>query len=221
MKKKGKNEEMNRASADRYANFKELSQKETEGVDYSVFKRNAGKGLLVMSPHGGGIEPGISEIVRAFADDRTSVYLFEGIKSRGNRDLHVTSACFDDPLAVKMAADHQYVLAFHGYFEPSHCHTLVGGTDRKRAAIFVNALRRHGFSAELQERGARFSGTSPESINNRCKTGLSVQFEISTAQRKAMFGRFSLKGRDGSQNEVFHQYINAVKEGAAAAYGRA
>lgn len=163
---------MNRASADRYANFKELSQNETEGVDYSVFARTAGKGLLVMSPHGGGIEPGISEIVRAFAD-RASVYLFEGIKPRGNKDLHVTSACFDDPLAVKMAADHQYVLAFHGYFDPSHCHTLVGGTDRKRAAIFVNALRRHGFFSGIAGKRRPFFGNIPgkhqQPVQNRAE----------------------------------------------------
>lgn len=209
---------MNRAAADQYASFKELSQNEIEGTDYRVFAQAAGNSLLVMSPHGGGIEPGISEIVKAFAGGY-SVYLLEGIKLRGNHVLHVTSDHFDDPRAIEMAAGHEYVLAFHGYYELSHCRTLVGGTDRKRAEVFVDSLRRHGFSAELLEKSARLSGTSPKSINNRCRTGLSVQFEISTAQRKAMFDRFSRKGRDASKNEVFDRYIKAVKEGAADAYG--
>lgn len=46
---------MNRAAADQYASFKELSQNEIEGTDYRVFAQAAGNSLLVMSPHGGGL----------------------------------------------------------------------------------------------------------------------------------------------------------------------
>lgn len=209
---------MKRVLTDRYASFTELADHETEGIDYTVFSRELESGLLVMAPHGGGIEPGISEIVRALTED-CSVYLLEGLKSSGNKWLHVTSAHFDDPLAMQMAGRHQYILAFHGYEERSLCQTLIGGTDRKRAQVFAEALRKQGFSAVLLSAGACLSGTNPASINNRCKTGLSVQFEISTAQRKAMFGRFGLKGRENSKNEVFYRYLKAVREGAKKAYG--
>ncbi|WP_077737010.1 poly-gamma-glutamate hydrolase family protein [Bacillus sonorensis] len=202
---------------DQYASFTELSKNKQKGIDYTVFSRVSESGLLVMAPHGGGIEPGISEIVRCLASD-FSVYLLEGLKRSGNKELHVTSAHFDDPLAVQMAERHHYILALHGYEEPSLCRTLVGGTDHKRARIFAEALHNHGFSAELLAAGAHLSGTNPASINNRCKTGLSVQLEISTAQRKAMFGRFSLKGREASKNEVFFRYIAAIKEGIENAY---
>ncbi|WP_426621139.1 poly-gamma-glutamate hydrolase family protein [Bacillus licheniformis] len=209
---------MKRALTDQYGSFTEMAENEIEGTDYSVAARDAGSALLVMAPHGGGIEPGISEIVKAFAEG-ASVYLLEGLKRRGNKSLHVTSAHFDCPLALRMAAGHRYILAFHGYEEPAHRHTLIGGTDRRRALMFKETLERHGFSAELAAERGYLSGTNPASINNRCQTGLSVQFEISTAQRKAMFEQFTLKGRRTSQNEVFSRYVKALKEGACIAYG--
>ncbi|MCY7924845.1 poly-gamma-glutamate hydrolase family protein [Bacillus haynesii] len=209
---------MKQALTDQYGSFTEMAENEIEGTDYSVAARDAGSALLVMAPHGGGIEPGISEIVRAF-EEGFSVYLLEGLKRRGNKSLHVTSAHFDCPLAVRMAAGHRYILAFHGYDEPSRRHTLIGGTDRRRALMFAETLEKHGFSAELAAERGYLSGTNSVSINNRCQTGLSVQFEISTAQRKAMFEQFTLKGRRTSQNEVFSRYVKALKEGARIAYG--
>lgn len=135
---------MKQALTDQYGSFTEMAENEIEGTDYSVAARDAGSALLVMAPHGGGIEPGISEIVRAFAAG-SSVYLLEGLKRRGNKSLHVTSAHFDCPLAVRMAAGHRYILAFHGYDEPFRRHTLIGGQIEGAPCC----LRRHWRSTDF------------------------------------------------------------------------
>ncbi|MDI5791573.1 poly-gamma-glutamate hydrolase family protein [Bacillus licheniformis] len=59
--------------------FAELAEHETEGEDYQIEYTDMGTELLILSPHGGGIEGGVSELVRAFSADY-STYLFEGIK---------------------------------------------------------------------------------------------------------------------------------------------
>lgn len=43
------------------------------------------------APHGGGIEPGTSEIADAIGGERGSFYTFGGLKSSGTADLHITS----------------------------------------------------------------------------------------------------------------------------------
>lgn len=180
------------SSADKYANFAELAEHETEGEDYQIEYTDMGTELLILSPHGGGIEGGVSELVRAFSADY-STYLFEGIKPSQNWDLHITSNHFDEPQAVKAVKEHNYTLAFHGYHDIVE-HTLVGGTDTGGAKAIVRALHNQGFSAELVSPSHRLAGGNPENINNQCKTGQSIQLEISTPQREAFF-RSSACGR--------------------------
>lgn len=109
---------------DMYDSFAALSASESE---YRIiYEEKNGSELIVLGPHGGRIEPGVSELVRAFSD-RCSIYLFEGLKQRNNRSLHLTSIRFDEPLALEKVNDHHYALAFHGYYDPKIPHTLVGG----------------------------------------------------------------------------------------------
>ena len=53
--------------ADRYPNFEVLSLNETSGIDFRILARGARAGFAVIAPHGGGIEPGTSEIADAIA----------------------------------------------------------------------------------------------------------------------------------------------------------
>ncbi|MFN2745455.1 poly-gamma-glutamate hydrolase family protein [Bacillus sp. z60-18] len=202
----------NKASAalDKYVNFAELAENEIEGEDYRIEYTDMGTDLLVLSPHGGGIEGGVSELVRAFSDEY-STYLFEGIKPSQNWDLHITSNHFDEPTALEAVSAHNYILAFHGY-EDTEEHTLVGGTDKKGGRAITKALKEHGFSAELVDQDHKFAGTDPDNLNNKCKTGLSIQLEISTPQREAFFARFGLKTRESTSNERFNEYVAVIKE---------
>ncbi|MBU8789137.1 MULTISPECIES: poly-gamma-glutamate hydrolase family protein [Bacillus] len=198
------------ASGDKYANFAELAENEVEGEDYRIEYTDMGTDLLVLSPHGGGIEGGVSELVRAFGEEY-STYLFEGIKPSNNWDLHITSSHFDEPTALEKISEHSYVLAIHGYSDTEK-HTIVGGTDTEVGQAIVDVLSEQGFSAELVDQSHRLSGTDPDNLNNLCKTGKSIQLEISTPQREAFFSRFGLVTRAKSYNKVFTKYVDAIKE---------
>src|SRR6476646_8006552 len=54
---------------------------------------------LLVAPHGGGIEPGTSEILRALTDlSDWAWYEFAGFLRKGNKEaLHITSTHFDEP----------------------------------------------------------------------------------------------------------------------------
>jgi phage replication-related protein YjqB (UPF0714/DUF867 family) len=53
--------------SDRYATFDALRSAHEEGRDFRVEWRLGVSGIAVMAPHGGGIEPGTSEVARALA----------------------------------------------------------------------------------------------------------------------------------------------------------
>jgi phage replication-related protein YjqB (UPF0714/DUF867 family) len=67
-----------------------------------------------VAPHGGGIEPGTSELADAIAGSDLSFYTFEGLKSSGNTDLHITSTRFDEPMCLTLLASSSVVVTLHG-----------------------------------------------------------------------------------------------------------
>ncbi|WP_121642379.1 poly-gamma-glutamate hydrolase family protein [Bacillus vallismortis] len=195
---------------DKYESFVALSASESE---YRIiYDEKNGSELIVLGPHGGKIEPGVSELVRAFSD-QCSIYLFEGVKQRNNRSLHLTSTRFDEPLALEKVNAHHYALAFHGYHDPKTPHTLVGGADRKKAKLICERLNEAGFSAELTSEKGRLAGVHPENIVNRTKREMGLQLEVSTAQRKALFRHFGCHDKSYTQNDLFYRYVEAVKLG--------
>ena len=84
--------------ADKYPDFATLARNERAGVDFGILVRRARPAFAIVSPHGGGIEPGTSEIADGIAVLDFSYYAFEGLKSQGNSDLHITSTRFDEPM---------------------------------------------------------------------------------------------------------------------------
>ena len=100
--------------ADTYPNFAELEQSERAGIDYAILLRREEPEFAIVAPHGGGIEPGTTEIADAIARQRWSYYAFEGIKPRGNSVLHITSTCFDEPMCLTLLSDTNCVVTIHG-----------------------------------------------------------------------------------------------------------
>ncbi|MGE6631527.1 poly-gamma-glutamate hydrolase family protein [Bacillus sp. NPDC077027] len=191
---------------DTYESFQQLIDHEKDGYEIE-YHAEGGSDLLIFSPHGGEIEPGTSEIVEAF-NERYSTYLFEGTKKENNRDLHMTSTKFDEPILTQMIKTYAFSISVHGYASDKR-HTLVGGTDRKMAKSMAESLEKHGFSAEFVQEGERLSGTDPKNINNRNASGESVQLEISMGQRKVFFQDFDIRK---DQKKAFKTYVSALKE---------
>ncbi len=200
-----------RQMIDTYQSYEELSAHERKGIDYQILHERKGDQLLVLSPHAGGIESGVSELIHEISSDY-SMYLFEGLKVKGNHVLHITSTRFDEPLCLSEVHSHHHTFALHGYGETEVLQTLVGGTDRERAAETVKRLTQNGFHALLLAESDRFSGTHPDNINNKCLTGKSVQLEISQAQRRAFFQDFRRRYRRDTQTEQFYRYTNVLKQ---------
>ena len=83
---------------DTYNSFANLAKHAEEGRDFKVRTQERLGTTVIIAPHGGGIEPGTSEIAEAIAGNDLSLYLFEGIRDENNRELHITSTRFDEPL---------------------------------------------------------------------------------------------------------------------------
>lgn len=67
-----------------------------------------------MAPHWGWIELRTSPIAKAITKKWWfSLYSFEWIKKQNNSDLHITSAKFDEPIALWLANSHRNILTIH------------------------------------------------------------------------------------------------------------
>ncbi|MEM5774819.1 MAG: poly-gamma-glutamate hydrolase family protein, partial [Anaerolineaceae bacterium] len=148
--------------------------------------------VLIHTPHGGGIEPGTSEVVRALAGDNFSWYCFEGLCSDANRMLHVTSTRFDEPISAGLLRMCETVLAVHG------CRTrrktiFVGGLHRQWVDRFIRDFNQAGFSAERAEMD--ISGTSPRNLCNRGRLRKGVQIELAEGLRQDLFESLDRAGR--------------------------
>ncbi|MGF0223960.1 poly-gamma-glutamate hydrolase family protein [Bacillus velezensis] len=194
-------------AADKYRNFEELKANELP-FNFSIFSKEQDTDVLILAPHGGGIEGGTSELAKELSE-AYSTYLFEALKTPGAFDLHLTSTNFDEPQALEMLKGHEFTLSLHGYASNDQ-HVLVGGTDREKAEAITNTLNNAGYSAELLDEGTRLSGSSPNNVANKNKTGKSIQLELSTGLRKSMFNTFSLKGRSGTRNKTFYNFIDTL-----------
>lgn len=189
---------------DAYGSFAELAAAETEGEDFRIEARPGETGVLVLAPHGGGIEPGTGELARAVAGDDHALYVFAGTKPRGNRVLHVTSTRFDEPRCLELLAGADRVVALHGCRgdEPA---VQLGGRDAALARRVGAALTGAGFAVVPAEGG--LAGRSPRNVVNRGRTGAGVQLELTRALRDACFEDRGRTRRTGT----FERFVAALR----------
>ncbi|THA86620.1 poly-gamma-glutamate hydrolase family protein [Streptomyces sp. A0592] len=228
-----------------------------EGVDFARrFKRHEmldtsrattpGPRLsTVMAIHGGGIEPGTSELCLAIAGYRPDTlepaaagaplhdyWMFEGLRSSGavpgNGDLHVTSTHNDDPVARSLAAGSANVLSLHGCTAvqaglPAGTKGLVvGGGNGRLRTILADKLDRAGFVVAPGD-PEQLNGDLPENICNRTLTGEGGgQLELTYELRRSLFGDFagapnasSPTKRAQSTNTDFWKFTDACRAALA------
>lgn len=192
-----------------YPDFAQLRRHEREGIDYIILHRAGSSGLLVMAPHGGGIEPGTCAIADAVAGRRHAFYCFKGIKPRGNSVLHITSDRFDEPLAGGMLRQAQWVLAIHGCRDEEPV-VAIGGLDERRGTAVITALERAGIPARPSKRPG-LGGRQPENVCNRGRSAAGVQLEISRGLRMRLFSDLD---RRALRTRVprFQHFVAALKE---------
>ncbi|MEV7679349.1 poly-gamma-glutamate hydrolase family protein [Streptomyces sp. NPDC088341] len=189
----------------------------------------------VMALHGGGIEPGTSELCLAIAGYHPATFavtpaggpvydywMFEGLKSTGNGTMHVTSSHCDDGVALALAAGSLNVLSLHGCqadqagapaSRPEA--VVVGGRNDRFKELLHTALGAAGFQTIDGSDVPDLAGVQPQNIANRTLLGMGGQLEITTELRESMFGTFTRLGRPGSTNEVFDRFVDAARGAVA------
>ena len=159
-----------------------------------------------MAPHGGGIEPGTTDLADAIASRDHAYYSFSGRKAAGNREMHIPSHLFDEPKALTIAAGAWLVVAIHGCTGRKEA-IYIGGLAAPAKAIIAAALESAGFT--VAER-TDLPGASAQNICNRCRTGMGVQLEITAALREKMFEDLLARGRIRT-TATFRTFVEAVR----------
>jgi phage replication-related protein YjqB (UPF0714/DUF867 family) len=217
-----------------------------EGVDYARrFRRQevfddcpAGTGSVVrttvIAPHGGGIEFGTSELCLAVAGYHPATlevtppggvtydyWMFEGLRSSNNSQLHVTSTHCDDTVALSLCAGALNVLALHG------CTTTQAGLEDGAKAVLVggrNALLKRAlleaFAAvqicaiDAIDRDA-INGDQQANIANRTLLGMGGHLEITGPLRETMFEVNTREDRKNTTTQVFWDFVTACRSAVA------
>ena len=194
---------------DKYSTFADLVASEPEDA-YRIFVSDRGSSVVIAAPHAGGIEPGTSEISLALAADSLSCYLFEGLKAKGNSDLHITSSSFDEPKCRSLLQSSDTVVTIHGESSDEEA-VYLGGLDLIALTSLHAALTKHGFSAKEHE-NPDLQGRSKRNICNIGRTGIGVQLEISMGMRHIFFSALTRDGRQKPTSRL-NDFCVAVRKG--------
>ena len=185
----------------------------------------------IIAPHGGGIEPGTSELCLAVAGYHPATlpqtppagvtydyWMFEGLRRNDNDKLHVTSTGCDDEIALSLCGGALHAVALHG-FRPDpgdDTDVLVGGAtkgvDGSLRQAMLDALNDAGFTAVGVDAGGELDGDSECNIVNRTLLGMGAQLEISTPLREAMFTEHTRPRRKHTTTEVFWTFVAVCRD---------
>jgi phage replication-related protein YjqB (UPF0714/DUF867 family) len=193
---------------DKYKSFEELRRAEPRAA-FEIISRKRNSPVVIAAPHGGGIEPGTSEIARSIAGDEFSYYLFEGRKATDNGDLHITSNRFDEPQGLALVTAAEFVLAVHGEADQDEI-VYIGGLDEGAKLELAGALQEAGYAAREPGKVA-LAGRDKFNICNRGVTGAGVQLELSLGLRRSFFRSLDRTGRQ-QQTDKLAPFAAVVRE---------
>jgi phage replication-related protein YjqB (UPF0714/DUF867 family) len=151
---------------------------------------------LLIAPHGGGIEPGTSEIMRAVANlGGWAWYDFAGFLRQGNKEsLHIASTRFNEPMLMTLLAQPKFVVTFHGSGDAGEPLACVGGKWKHGRGAMIEAINstsaEHGLRATDATEGSaahHLRGLDDANLTNRGKSGEGVQIEFSREARNLLF----------------------------------
>jgi phage replication-related protein YjqB (UPF0714/DUF867 family) len=179
---------------------------------------------IVVAMHGGGIEAGTSEIALATAGYHPATlvpsadglgvhdfWLFEGLLSSGNGDLHVTASHYDEPIATELVQNATRCISLHGCTDKQARGKIqLGGLDTDFRDVVLEQLCAAGISAQIAT-NPLLDGSLPDNIANKTKRGGCVQLEMGTSYRKSLFGINTRPQRKNTTNEEFRTLVRALR----------
>jgi phage replication-related protein YjqB (UPF0714/DUF867 family) len=185
----------------------------------------------ILAPHGGGIEPGTSELCLAVAGYHPAglpqippaevtydYWMFEGVRDRGNAELHVTAVGCDDGVAVSLCAGSLNALALHGFrprppdMSADDQVVLVGGGHITLRGYLLEGLRTADFDARDASEHGELNGNARCNILNRTLLGMGAQLELSTPLRDAMFTEHNRSQRKHTTTQLFWTFVAACRD---------
>lgn len=191
---------------------------------------NAKTQTIVMAIHGGGIEPGTSEIALAAAGYHPATlapvvdghelhdfWLFEGLRSTGNSDLHVTASNYNEPIATELVQNAQRCISLHGCSDAQAKVSKtqpdgiiqIGGRDLVLRDIVLEELTVAGIPVEITT-NPDLLGEDPDNIANKTQLGGCVQLEMGTSFRASLFGTNTRPQRKNTTNPRFWLVVGAL-----------
>jgi phage replication-related protein YjqB (UPF0714/DUF867 family) len=237
-----------RDTADTYSSNTELYQDPSlvETVDYARRYRRQelfDDGLpehcsvtrtTIIAPHGGGVEFGTSELCLAIAGYHPATlavsagtgitydyWMFEGLRSKNNSELHVTSTHCDDGVAVSLCAGALNVLALHGCTPaqaglPDDAEVvLVGGRNSTLQQHLLDEFATAGLGAMDAAGIEQLNGDDPANIANRTLLAMGGHLELTGPLRRVMFAVNSRGRRKDTTTEVFWTFVAACRNALA------
>jgi phage replication-related protein YjqB (UPF0714/DUF867 family) len=181
--------------------FQAITRHATEGNDFEIEYQFRDSEILVMSPHGGKIEAYTDVLAKIIASDTFSCYIFRGIREKGNGLLHITSHCFDEPVAIRAANRADTVVTIHGAGNKEADFIMIGGLDTVLCREMEFGLKHAEFPVVPPTRG--MGAKHPMNICNRGKSGKGLQLELSY--------KFRMRLKDHKQQRrIFTESVRAV-----------
>lgn len=202
-------------AVDKYKSMTDLQQHTTEGKDWQIHTNDEKNKTVVMAPHGGGIEPGTSEVAREIADkSKSGYYSFSAIRPVNNQQLHVTSANYNEPKAEQMVGQSDRTVSIHKTAREGR-DAYIGGRDQALRNSISQSLTKEGFN--VGEATGNIAGQNPQNIVNRNRNGAGVQIEVSNKAVRSFYkdGNVSRPARENTNNYTprMHAFTTGVSNG--------
>jgi len=196
---------------DRFDCFADLQRVFREENHYRRTILDRAGPLVILAPHGGGIEPGTSELARAVAGEEFSLYLFEAVlrSTSGSRDLHITSTRFDEPRCLALVGRHTTSLALHGCDDHESL-IYVGGLDERLRDHLASGLAARGYSVKIG--AGEFAGRESANLCNRTRSGMGVQLELSKGLRAQFFEKLSTRTGRQTRTPLFARFVADLRD---------
>lgn len=198
---------------DKFKSMQELEKETIENEDWKIITKNRNSSVSILAIHGGGIEPATTELASIIADEGGYNYFtFEGLRSKGNKELHVTSTRYDNKDAMNLVTESNQAIAIHGC-EGNESIAYVGGKDERLKSLIKEQLNHIGIKAK--EAPSHISGQQDNNIVNCTTRGRGVQIELTTSLRKAFFknNKINRKSRENQSNwdKLMCDFAKAIK----------
>ena len=185
---------------DKYHSMKELQNETIENEDWEIITEDRDSNVTILAIHGGGIEPATTELARVIANDgQFNYFAFNGMRTKGNNELHVTSINYDNDIAMDLVKTSESAITIHGCLGEDEI-AYIGGKDNLLKERIVEELSQIGI--EGKEAPSHMYGTQDNNIENCKKNGVGVQIELTSSLRKSLFknNKFNRKSRMDESN---------------------